>query len=103
MSGVLEKIGLTRGRVQFLLGNVQEEKHRYLYGPRQKFIRERMQEHDTWLVSQYLSGEPPNIIAASLGVSEESVRRRLRAHDLFHTGGSAGRPVRVGQLDEVKL
>lgn len=72
----------------------EPEPARYLYGTRQKFIRDRLRENGTWLVSQFIGGEHPRYIAASLGVSEESVRRRLRSHDLFRTGGSKGRPAR---------
>ena len=54
---------------------------------------ERIAAHEMWLVGLFVcEGHPPTFIAACLGVSEESVRRRLRAHDLFGTGGKRGRP-----------
>ncbi len=93
MSRILKQIGLSRDDVERMLGT-RPTKHRYLFGPRQAVIRRRLKENATWLVSQFLSGEHPRYIAAALGVSEESVRRRLRGHDLFGTGGRKGRPVR---------
>ena len=93
MSGVLRKLGLTRDAVERML-KTHPVKRRYLFGPRQRVIRRRLRENATWLISQFLAGEHPRYIAAALGVSEESVRRRLRAHDLFGTGGRKGRPAR---------
>ena len=54
---------------------------------------ERITAHEMWLVGLFACEDrSPTFIAACLGVSEESVRRRLRAYDLFGTGGKRGRP-----------
>lgn len=105
MSEILKALGLDRAAVARLTGSPmasnavlyhsEDESKNYLYGPDQAKIRTRLKEHESWVVAMFLvDGLKPKTIAQLLGVSEESVRRRLRESDLFHSKGKAGRPYR---------
>ena len=111
MSGILRELGLDRETVRRLAGAVTRdaeprtrnaervypiyhcvEDAKYLLGPSQKRIRIRLKLHESWMVGRFLYGDHPSVIAMYLGVSEESVRKRLRSRDLFASRGKAGRP-----------
>lgn len=104
MSQVLKKIGLSAGRVRVLLGtpqptNVSEVPKKYpnyWYGPNQKQISRRLAACEKWIVAQFLiKKRKPETIAQLIGVSNESVRKRLRKLKLFNSNGKAGRPFRL--------
>ena len=108
MSQVLNKIGLSAGRVRALLGtpqpsNVAEVSNtfpNYWYGPSQKQISTRLSCNEKWIVSQYLiKKRKPEVIAKLIGVSVESVRKRLRKLNLFNSKGKAGRPFTRSEKD----
>ena len=101
MSQILTKLGLDRVRVRELLGepraantvSTHRNANNYWYGPDQLRIRDRLRHHTDWIVAQFVVlGRKPRHIAALMGVSEESVRRRLRARKLFNSHGKPGRP-----------
>lgn len=101
MSEILTKLGLDRSQVRALLGapaptntvSSEREGTNYWYGPDQLRIRERLALNTKWVVAQFVvKKRKPREIAGLLGVSEESVRRRLRARNLFKSNGKPGRP-----------
>lgn len=104
MSGILKRFGLTKADVARISGNTpvasnsvvtthRETSTSYWYGPDQQRIRKRLAHHERWVVAQFVvMGRAPALIASILGVSEESVRRRLRKCALFNSHGKSGRP-----------
>lgn len=87
-SNVLEKLGLTKEEVRHAFGLKEEkppapEKKGYLFRPDQKRMSERMKFWDSLVYARFASGMHPKIIAGCLGVSEETVRVRLRRSGFF--------------------
>ena len=98
MSRILASLGLTADEVRRLTGTTKPKKpaelpepKKYLYAGDQRRIRRRLRDYHGFIISRYLEGYGPNMIAALLCVSEESVRSRLRKNGCFGEGGP-GRP-----------
>ena len=66
-------------------------KKNYLDVEDQKRIRRRLLNYEKFIIARYLGGMDPSIISMLVGVSEESVRSRLRKSNLFNSKGP-GRP-----------
>jgi hypothetical protein len=104
MSEILKRFGLKADQVRKLLNTPQPTNtttaepsvlpvDNYWYGPNQKKISERIASCENWIIAQYiLFKRKPETIALLVGVSTESVRKRLRKHNLFNSNGKAGRP-----------
>jgi hypothetical protein len=87
-SQVLEKLGLTAEEVRVAFGvkekkKEEPEKKGYLFRPDQKRMIERMKFWDGMVYARFASGMHPKTIAGCLGVSEETVRVRLRRSGFF--------------------
>lgn len=67
---------------------------RYLKGEQQRAVNERMQEHQAVIVGMALRRVPSKMIAAAMGVSRESIDRRLRPLGLKNEPGKVGAPLR---------
>lgn len=95
---LLSKLGLTKEYVQSALGipsdqpdaPVLKEKN-YLAVEDQRRIRQRLKKYAKFILARYREGLSPKTVANILGVSEESVRSRLRKANLFNSSGP-GRP-----------
>jgi len=61
-------------------------------------MRERLQTYEAWLVARFLNGVRVGVLAAAIGVTEEAVRKRLRALGLFNSNGKRGRPKQLSQV-----
>ena len=88
---ILEKLGLTPEEVRAAFGvdapkQVGKEKN-YLFRHDQNRMRHRMKFWNRMIYARYLAGTHPRIIAGCLGVSEETVRVRLRKSGLFKQRG----------------
>ena len=104
MSNVLKKLGLTAEQVRASVGLpespvleaeiVRAPKKKYLFGDDQKRMRRRMKVYETFILARYLEGWHPGTISRLLSVSEESIRSRLRKHDIF-SKGKVGRPIKT--------
>jgi len=83
----LDKLGLTPEEVRAAFGveppKKKEKEKNYLFRHDQNRMRHRMKFWDRMIYARYLSGTHPRIIAGCLGVSEETVRVRLRKSGLF--------------------
>lgn len=105
MSKILKNLGLNVSQVRALLGvptpsnsaaaeSSLHENNKYWYGPKQRIMAERISACETWMVSEFLINKrKPEDIALLVGVSIESVRKRLRKRKLFNSNGKAGRPM----------
>ena len=95
MGDLLEGLGLTRDFVRDAFGvessKSELDKKNYLDVEDQKRIRRRLMDYEKFIIARYLEGMEPSIISMLVGVSEESVRSRLRKADLFNSKGP-GRP-----------
>jgi DNA-directed RNA polymerase specialized sigma24 family protein len=96
MDSILTKLGLTKDYVQNALGVPVEEPtvvkdKNYLAVEDQKRIRLRLKKYGKFIIARYREGLSPKQVALLLGVSEESVRSRLRKAKLFNSSGP-GRP-----------
>lgn len=96
MDSILTKLGLTKDYVQNALGVSVEEPtvvkdKNYLAVEDQKRIRLRLKKYGKFIIARYREGLSPKQVALLLGVSEESVRSRLRKAKLFNSSGP-GRP-----------
>jgi DNA-directed RNA polymerase specialized sigma24 family protein len=89
-SSVLEKLGLTREEVRAAF-NVETPEHEkplkkgYLFLREQVKMRKRMKRYEKLIFAKFEAGLNPTIIAGCLGVSEETVRVRLRRKGCFAT------------------
>tara|TARA_R110002012_G_scaffold320756_1_gene545411 strand:- start:612 stop:920 length:309 start_codon:yes stop_codon:yes gene_type:complete len=95
-SKVLTDLGLSADEVRIAFG-VKEKKpepHKkgYLFRPDQKRMNERMKFWDSMVYARFMDGMHPKIIAGCLGVSEETVRVRLRRSGFFDRKGEATLP-----------
>lgn len=92
---MLDELGLTKDFVQnsfgVTSGNVEVDKKNYLDVEDQKRIRRRLKQYSNFIIARFDQGYAPCIIAQLLGVSEESIRSRLRKAGLFNSEGP-GRP-----------
>lgn len=64
----------------------------YLYAIDQRRIRRRLKDNEKFILSRFFEGYRPRRIAQMMGVSEESVRSRLRRRDVFGSSSRPGRP-----------
>lgn len=89
-SKVLEKLGLTAEEVRVAFGvkekKKEPDKKGYLFRPDQRRMNERMKFWDGMVYARFASGMHPKTIAYALGVSEETVRVRLRRSGFFEKG-----------------
>ena len=104
MSHILKSLGLSKEAVQRMSngfrGNSQLEKKfdvkfddkNYLYAIDQRRIRRRLNKSQKFIEARFFEGYRPKTIAKMLGVSEESVRSRLRKKGAFGKKGRPGRP-----------
>lgn len=65
---------------------------RYLGGTQQQDVHERLETNKLMVIGMAIRGRQSSIIAAILGVSRESVDRRLRPLGLKGLPGHVGRP-----------
>ncbi len=96
MGDILDGLGLTKDFVQDAFGVEFESegvelKKNYLFVEDQKRIRKRLADYEKFIIARFLSGLDPNTISLLVGVSEESIRSRLRKAKLFNSKGP-GRP-----------
>lgn len=87
-SKVLEKLGLSVDEVRaaFSLETPESEKPKkkgYLFLADQKKMKRRMKSYSNMIFARFEAGMSPTIIAGVLGVSEETVRVRLRRSGYF--------------------
>ena len=84
---ILEKLGLTADEVRTAFNvNTPKEKPKpkgYLFRHDQMRMSKRMKRWETMVYARFLGGMHPKVIAGCLGVSEETVRVRLRAAGFF--------------------
>ena len=83
----LEKHGLTPEEVRAAFG-VEDKKpppkqKGYLFRHEQKRMNKRMKDWEKMIYARYIGGMHPRLIAGCLGVTEETVRVRLRASGFF--------------------
>ncbi len=72
--------------------NCNEEARNYLYAIDQRRIRRRLNSGEKFILSRFYEGYKPKRIAQMMGVSEESIRSRLRKRDVFGKNNKPGRP-----------
>lgn len=87
-SKALIKLGLTKEEVRAAFGletpeHEKPKKKGYLFLADQRKMRRRMKRYSNLIYAQFLLGTSPTIIAGCLGVSEETVRVRLRKAGFF--------------------
>ena len=89
-NAVLEKLGLQKDEVRAAFGlempeSEKPKKKGYLFLEDQKKMIKRMKFWSNMIFARYEAGMSPTIIAGVLGVSEETVRVRLRRNGYFAT------------------
>lgn len=87
-SAVLDKLGLTKEEVRAAFGletpeHEKPKKKGYLFLNDQKKMRRRMARYTNMIFARFEAGMSPTTIAGVLGVSEETVRLRLRKNGFF--------------------
>lgn len=87
-NAVLEKLGLQKDEVRAAFGLAMPESEKpkkkgYLFLADQKKMIKRMKLWSNMIFARYEAGMSPTIIAGVLGVSEETVRVRLRRNGYF--------------------
>ena len=84
---ILDRLGLTPEEVRAALGVSPPVKGRkkkgYLFRHEQVRMNKRMRDWERMIYARYVSGMHPKVIAGCLGVSEETVRVRLRKSGFF--------------------
>ena len=65
---------------------------RYLAGGQQQDVQEKLEVNKSMVIGMAIRGRQSSVIAAVLGVSRESVDRRLRPLGLKNLPGHVGRP-----------
>ncbi len=84
---ILDELGLTAEEVRaaFSVQKPKEssKKKGYLFRHEQKRMNKRMKDWERMIYARFVSGMHPKIIAGCLGVSEETVRVRLRKSGFF--------------------
>ena len=98
MKHILNTLGLTKEEVSCFFNTkesdeptTQEDKN-YLLAVDQKRIRRRLKESMPFIVTRFMEGYKPRLIAKMMGVSEESIRGRLRKLGVFKSDKKPGRP-----------
>lgn len=105
MNHILSSLGLDKELVKKLskanapkegsqVYNIQTDPKNYLYAVDQRRIRRRLNSSDRFIMVRFFEGYKPKTIAKMLGVSEESVRSRLRKKGAFGKTKKPGRPKR---------
>ena len=97
MSHILDTLGLTKTEVSKFFntkgsGLVADDGRNYLQAVDQKRIRRRLKENMPFIVARFVEGYKPRLIAKMMGVSEESIRGRLRKLGVFKSEKKPGRP-----------
>lgn len=84
-SHILKKVGLTASQVREMTGNkgTPPAAKKYLSADDQKRMRKRLKVYEGFIFARYEEGYHPDTIAKLIGVSGESVKRRLRAAGFF--------------------
>ena len=91
-SKILEDLGLSREEVRAAF-NVPTPEHEkptkkgYLFLHEQRKMKKRMKLYSNMIFARFEAGMSPTIIAGVLGVSEETVRVRLRRSGYFTNPG----------------
>tara|TARA_B100001173_G_C15926935_1_gene521012 strand:+ start:672 stop:965 length:294 start_codon:yes stop_codon:yes gene_type:complete len=84
---ILESLGLTPEEVRAAFGVTAPKKKAkpkgYLFRHDQVRMNKRMRDWEGLIYARYVSGMHPKTIAGCLGVSEETVRVRLRKSGFF--------------------
>lgn len=85
---VLDKLGLSRDEVRaaFSIPTPEHEKPKskgYLFLHEQRRMKKRMKIYSNMIFARFEAGMSPADIAGILGVSEETVRVRLRKNGYF--------------------
>ncbi len=87
VSKVLTDLGLIPEEVRMAFGvrekKPEPEKKGYLFRPDQKRMIKRMKNWENLVYARFEAGMHPKTIARCLGVSEETVRVRLRRSGFF--------------------
>ena len=91
-SKILGELGLTREEVRsaFSVPVPEAEKPKtkgYLFLHEQRKMKKRMQSYSNMIFARFEAGLSPTIIAGVLGVSEETVRVRLRRNGYYSAPG----------------
>lgn len=83
----LDKLGLTPEEVRaaFTVEQPKEptQKKGYLFRHEQKRMNKRMKDWEYMIYARFATGMHPKLIAGCLGVTEETVRVRLRKSGFF--------------------
>lgn len=87
-SKILDKLGLTKEEVRaaFSVATPESEKKTkkgYLFRADQARMSRRMKRWNSMIFARFMGGMHPRLIAQCLGVTEESVRVRLRKAKFF--------------------
>jgi len=84
---ILERLGLSPEEVRAAFGvatpRESSKKKGYLFRHDQMRMNKRMRDWERMIYARYVSGMHPKDIAGCLGVSEETVRVRLRKSGFF--------------------
>ena len=88
VSKVLESLGLSRDEVRAAFNvptpdSEKPQKKGYLFLHEQRKMKKRMQLYSRMIFARFEAGMSPTIIAGVLGVSEETVRVRLRRNGYY--------------------
>ena len=67
----------------------------YLNGNAQVIVQQRLSSHQMMIVGMAVRQVPSKLVAAVMGVSRESIDRRLRPLGLKNEAGQVGRPPRA--------
>jgi hypothetical protein len=104
MSAILGKLGLSAEQVRRMTGQTvaetplppepSPEPSERMDWKHLKLARRRLASHESWILGQFISGMSVVEIAACIGTSEEAIRRRIRAKNLFNSDGKPGKPKR---------
>lgn len=98
MKHILNTLGLTKEEVSSFFNTKEstdpttEADRNYLLAVDQKRIRRRLKENMPFILARFIEGYKPRLISKMMGVSEESVRGRLRKLGVFKSDKKPGRP-----------
>lgn len=80
---LLQRIGLEADQVSRAFGlSTPREEAGYLTGEEQRRVRHRLEVNNVFILALAIEGHTAGLIAALFGVSDESVKRRLRPFKL---------------------
>lgn len=99
-SWLLTKVGLTPNQVRKMTGGDKPPAAKnYLSAEDQKRVSSKLKAYETFIFARFEEGYDPGFIAKTLGVSEESVRRRLRDKGFNKKNQSNSVPQKVSHRD----